>query len=562
MSKLPFVQLEETLNFSGEILSHHWNEKAMELIVLVKQQNTIILTKLFEDNKQESQVLEWPDVDDSAFACKVLLSDQGDHILLFLYQKILVYSWTNQALKASLQATELGKELEFEKADFLPDKTIWVSAKEENNIYLVHWNWEKGQFDWSSLRVDIPVTYFEGGTTLDCHELVIHPTKSLFFGLADVDHGGYNNKVFYTWPPEARSLSYLHPQALAQDTGTSIAHTFNTAGDKIAGVKVNIGSEYSEVSYEIKVYALADLSKVIHQYTITGQENGLLSLHFLANDNFILIEGTERFKLVDLAAQKVVFQSTHRDHDVQFSPQKLKFFTRKANQLFCYKLAAPLFTVQTMLAQQEVKKILNSTAKPSKLSIVKEINLSAGLGLIPTLSVYFEFYDASFDIRSKKQIRGDQLPDEVEKAVSDWFDANQQSQLSIWEKQISQKEKYTVETTLGKIEFYPQTEKERSRSAPMIKMVYESEVVNIYFLQQLYLTQFPEEVATAAKEWLRNNYDLITEPWKKEHYYAQFKLFDFTDQKTKLVDVNTSKTKTPKSKSKGLFGRWLDFFKD
>ncbi|MEL6867939.1 MAG: hypothetical protein AAFP19_26175 [Bacteroidota bacterium] len=520
----PAIHQEGYLSLSGKIIHHYWNKPTNEIIALIKEEQAMSLIKVLDQQVVDSHPVDFSVLRRFGNPSHLISDQDGEHIVFFLHDEIWVYSWESKELVAQLKAAALGRRIKFDQGDFLDKEQIWVQAKLENHIYLLVWEWASGAYEWVSLRTNIQCEEEEEKEEMECQDLAMHPSRQFFFGLADYDHGGYHNKVFFLWPPKERQIPFIHPQALGQNTETSIDHHFNDAGDKIAGIAVQIGPAYSSVAYELKVYAIEDLSHPLQTYTIDGQKDGLFSSQFLANDQYMAIEGSGAFRIVDMEKGKRVFQSELMDKGIQFGPGKLSFCTRKDNELFFYRVNQHLVVDFPTEPQKFAQDFLEQYAGMEDISIVHPINCYSQLELVPYVNIYFEFYSATFDLRNKVRVRGDSLPEEMMQALDDWLAQHQASYLAQWQEKIGQREKYEVNTNAGPIEFYPMLEQERKNKGPAIYIVYESTVATIYFLHRLqFPNAIPEEVRTIAKAWLFANYDLITAPWKDYHYYTKFK---------------------------------------
>src|SRR5690606_27483704 len=110
------------------------------------------------------------------------LSDDGENVFIFVSQGIFVFSWEKEQITAHLDVAEISKEIEFEVGGILDHQSLWIRIRDYNDFYLLIWNWETGEHNWSSLDVNLKGRHFENGWDFECTRLCIHPSKKAFLG--------------------------------------------------------------------------------------------------------------------------------------------------------------------------------------------------------------------------------------------------------------------------------------------------------------------------------------------------------------------------------------------
>lgn len=531
---MPYKTLTPIRSFKlqGAVIDFKWNPHCNQIAVLSESEldeypSRFILTKIAMNGESISTDFE---EHNSGFnwSNSIDLSDDGNHIAVFFDEKVRIYSCVSRAFVAELNAKDIGENGHIRHGGgFFNNEELFLELDDYNDRYWTTWNWQEGTLNWNPLEVELETEHFPDGFTFECHGFKLHPSKKMLFGLADFDHGGYYLKVFYLLPPENGVLKCIYLNRENQIYGDKFLPRFNAGGDKLGMLE-----ETDHDHFAIQVYDINNMGEPLYSFKLDGDRTTIEDLLLLQDEKFILLSHANGMKLIDMVHSKIVEEYPEFSGKICSDLQHKQVCLAHKDEIRFYEFAHASFHYDEVDLIAKTDDFITKNSDKLLYSNKLDLNIYSWSyenlvphfpnNYIPTLKAHYGFLHATYDIRNKKLISGDLMPDSVKAAIDTWFNANQEPVLQNWVDYIESRKKYVIEEDGIYVEFYPLTEEERKKEGARIYMVYENTVQAISFFHKLKTPIFPEPVTQAIEEWYFDHFDEITEPWKEVPYYANF----------------------------------------
>lgn len=487
-------------SFDEPILGIDWNSNANRILIARGNQNSLTL----ELKNSEGLTQKKGTLNIDGKLKDISLNESLIHALLIFDQRAILLNLQDFSINCEIERKD-----GFLDGTFANEELVYLKIPASSGS--VDWSiWDIKNNDFQEYELERYDHYGRGA--------VMHPSKKLIGACWSAYQSGF---LIHTTTPENNRLQYFDfgDNECSRSEYEAFAPSFNSRGDKIAFV-VNPYLGGQKNIEKLCVYEIENQTQPVSEIELTDSEKeSVKETFFIHQDDFILLNKTSSIDLVNLNTLETERILLNKIDRISVNTITGEFIVSNGMDLAIYAIKNKNQSDINRNNEGSIEfanSFISKHSKKLKIAGDEEIHFGTSISNtneIPKVYVKFGFEKAIYRLDTKEVIE-EKLSAKTKIEVDNWFNTNQESQLSKW-KENNKSKKVTILKTEDDslIEIF--SGQRAAEPYPNVRVYFKNSDWMINVDESKERESLPDEIKVIVNNWIDKNYKEIIMPWEE-----------------------------------------------